>query len=58
MGDYIDLELESPFQPSNPVKPELFKGRQEIIKKILRYLNKAMKCEVQHFFFNRKKRYG
>ena len=58
MGDYIDLELESPFQPSNPVKPELFKGRQEIIKKILRYLNKAMKCEVQHFFLTGKKGMG
>lgn len=50
MSDFLDLELESPFQPSTPVKPEFFKGRQEIIKKILRYLNKSMKCDVQHFF--------
>ena len=50
MSDFVDLELESPFQPSTPVKPEFFKGRREIIKKILRYLNKSMKCDVQHFF--------
>lgn len=50
MSDFLDLELESPFQPSTPVKPEFFKGRQEIIKKILRYLNKSMKGDVQHFF--------
>lgn len=58
MLNYIDLELENPFQPSNPVKPELFKGRQEIIKKILRYLNKSMKCEVQHFFLTGNKGMG
>ena len=50
MSGYVDLELESPFQPSSPVKPEFFKGRREIIKKILKYLNKSMKCDVQHFF--------
>lgn len=58
MSDFLDLELESPFQPSTPVKPEFFKGRQEIIKKILRYLNKSMKCDVQHFFLTGHRRMG
>lgn len=58
MDNLINLELESPFQPSSPVKPEFFKGREEIIKKILRYLNKSMKCDVQHFFLTGEKGMG
>ena len=50
MANVIYLEHESPFQPYTPVKPEYFKGRSDVLKKILRYLNKSMKCDVQHFF--------
>lgn len=58
MDNLINLELESPFQPYTPVKPEFFKGREEIIKKILRYLNKSMKCDVQHSFLTGEKGMG
>jgi len=58
MGNYIDLDLETPFQPLSPVKPDNFKGRIDIIKKILRYMNKSLKCEVQHFFLTGSKGMG
>jgi len=58
MDDYIFDELETPFQPESPVKPENFKGRTEIIRKILRYLNKSLKGEVQHFFLTGNKGMG
>ena len=58
MDDYIVDELETPFQPEYPVKPEYFKGRTDIIKKILRYLNKSLKGEVQHFFLTGNKGMG
>ena len=58
MDDYIFDELETPFQPEYPVKPENFKGRTEIIRKILRYLNKSLKGEVQHFFLTGNKGMG
>lgn len=58
MDDYIVDELETPFQPEYPVKPDYFKGRNDIIKKILRYLNKSLKGEVQHFFLTGNKSMG
>ena len=58
MEDYLIDELETPFQPKYPVKPDYFKGRNEIIKKILRYLNKSLKGEVQHFFLTGNKGMG
>ena len=33
MDNYMDLDLETPFQPLSPVKVENFKGRVDIIKK-------------------------
>lgn len=55
----IDIyELETPFQPSNPVRPENFKGREEIIKKIIRYVPNALKNEPQHFFLTGNKGMG
>ena len=54
----FDLDKESPFQPGKPVSPDYFKGRTKIIKKILRYLNKAEKCDVQHYFITGKKGMG
>lgn len=54
MGDimlsYVSSEIETPFQPSNPVRPENFKGREDVIRKILRYVPNALNCEAQHFF--------
>lgn len=43
MLDDFDFDKESPFQPGKPVSPYYFKGRTKIVKKILRYLNKAEK---------------
>ena len=54
----FDLDKESPFQPGKPVSPDYFKGRTKIIKKILRYLTKAEKCDVQHYFITGKKGMG
>ena len=51
----FDLDKESPFQPGKPVSSDYFKGRTKIIKKILRYLNKLEKCDVQHYFITGKK---
>ncbi len=54
----FDLDKENPFQLGKPVSPDYFKGRTKIIKKILRYLNKAEKCDVQHYFITGKKGMG
>lgn len=55
--DY-DFDRESPFQPGIPVSPDRFSGRQETIKKILRYVNNAIKGDTQHFFLTGKRRMG
>ena len=39
----FDIDRESPFQPGIPVSPDKFSGRQETIKKILRYVNNLIK---------------
>lgn len=54
----MDFDRESPFQPGIPVFPDLFKGRQETIKKILRRVNLIDKGEPQHFFLTGKGRMG
>lgn len=54
----FDIDRESPFQPGIPVSPDKFSGRQETIKKILRYVNPAIKGQTQHFFLTGKRRMG
>ncbi len=58
MIDNIDYDRESPFQPGVSVSPSKFRGRQETIVKILRYVNKAIKGETQHFFLTGNRRMG
>ena len=54
----FDFDRESPFQPGIPVSPDRFRGRQETIEKILRYVNTVLKGETQHFFLTGKRRMG
>ncbi|WP_407381787.1 AAA family ATPase [Methanobrevibacter sp.] len=54
----FDFDRESPFQPGIPVSPDKFRGRQETIKKILRYVNPAINGKTQHFFLTGKRRMG
>ena len=54
----IDLDRESPFEPGKPAPPNLFIGRQKTINKILRYTNKVLKGNTQHFFLTGKRRMG
>ena len=54
----FDFDRESPFMPGIPVFPDRFCGRQESIKKILRYVNPAIKGETQHFFLTGNRRMG
>ena len=58
MIEYISNEIETPFQPANPVRPENFKGRKEVIHKIIRYTPNALKKEAQHFFLTGNKGMG
>ena len=58
MSEYINLDYDSPFQPSTPVNPVFFEGREEIIKKILRYFPKIIKNNTQHFFLTGNKGMG
>ena len=58
MVNNYDLDKESPFQPGKPVSPDYFKGRAEIVNKILRYVNKAQKGDAQHYFITGKKGIG
>lgn len=54
----MNYDKESPFKPGKPVAPDLFIGRQETIKKILRYMNKAIHGNTQHFFLTGKTENG
>ena len=54
----FDYDRESPFQPGILVSPDRFIGRKDTIKKILRYVNSAIKGETQHFFLTGKRRMG
>lgn len=58
MTSYKLFDYDSPFEPSHPVKPEFFKGRDDVIRKILRYFNKILRGEVQHFFLTGNKGMG
>ena len=55
MVDFQINELETPFQPSNPVRPEYFKGRKDITNKIIRYMPNALNNQPQLFFLTGKK---
>lgn len=57
-GIWFRYRRESPFEPSNPVSPDNFKGRIDTIKKILRYSSKASNGSVQHFFLTVKRGMG
>lgn len=56
INSYIDRE--SPFQPGKRVDSYYFKGRQESIIKILRYVNSVKNSQVQHFFLTGQKGIG
>ena len=58
MNYSFDIDIESPFEPGRSASPENFKGREEDINKILRYMNKAKKGRVQHFFLSGNKGMG
>ena len=50
---------ESPFDPGHPVSPEKFKGRQEDVTKILRYIPKIInQGRAEHFFITGKRGMG
>lgn len=50
---------ESPFDPGHPVSPEKFKGRQDDVKKILRYIPKIINQKrPEHFFITGKRGMG
>ena len=42
---------ESPFEPGHPVLPENFKGREEDIIKIIRYMPKIINQGIPEHFF-------
>ncbi|MGL6299185.1 MAG: ATP-binding protein [Methanobacteriaceae archaeon] len=44
------IEKISPFQPEEPVHPENFEGRKEIIEKYMPYINESAKGRARHFF--------
>lgn len=50
---------ESPFDPGHPVSPEKFKGRQDDVAKILRYIPKIInQGRPEHFFITGKRGMG
>lgn len=50
---------ESPFDPGHPVSPEKFKGRQDDVEKILRYIPKIINQKrPEHFFITGKRGMG
>ena len=47
----MDAEfLESPFMPGHPVSPDKFKGRNDDVKKVLRYMPTVKNGKQRHFF--------
>lgn len=54
----VDENIESPFQPGIPVNPEYFKGRNEIIMDVHRYIPSAINGNAQHFFITGKRGMG
>jgi len=52
------IDKQSPFQPEEPVKPENFQGRKEIIEKYLPYIKQSANGNSQHFFITGKRGMG
>jgi len=52
------INKESPFQPGDPVKPEYFEGRKQLIEEYLLFLNQSTYGNPQHLFINGKRGYG
>jgi len=51
-------EKESLFQPGQPVSPDRFKGREDVIQNILRYFPSVKSGNPQHFFITGKRGMG
>ena len=51
-------EKESLFQPGQPVSPDRFEGREDIIKEILKYFPAVRSGNPQHFFITGKRGMG
>lgn len=49
---------DSPFQPGQPVSPNKFQGREDIINEIVRYFPAALHGKPQHFFITGKRGMG
>lgn len=49
---------DSPFQPGQPVSPNKFKGREDIINEIIRYFPAVVNGKPQHFFITGKRGMG
>ena len=49
---------ESLFQPGQPVSPDRFKGREDIIKEIIKYFPSIISGNPQHFFITGKRGMG
>ena len=54
----VDELTDSPFQPSSPVDPKKFKGRQDIITDIHKYMTHPPKGIVEHFYITGKRGMG
>lgn len=52
------INKESPFQPGDPVKPEYFEGRKQLIEEYLLFLNQSTYGNPQHLFINGKRGMG
>ncbi|KZX14100.1 ATP-binding protein [Methanobrevibacter filiformis] len=52
------LDKISPFQPQDPVDPEKFEGRKEVIETYLPYFNQASQGRPLHFFITGKRGMG
>ncbi|WP_298522985.1 ATP-binding protein [uncultured Methanobrevibacter sp.] len=51
-------EKESLFQPGQPVSPDRFEGREDVIKEILKYFPAVRSGRPQHFFITGKRGMG
>lgn len=61
MGGIVIMEIvpkESLFQPGQPVSPDRFKGREQILKEILKYFQGITSGYPQHFFITGKRGMG
>ena len=54
----MDQIRESLFQPGQPVSPDRFKGREDIIKEIIKYFPSVISGNPQHFFITGKRGIG